>query len=66
MTVVLNNSVLKITEMELYDLTGRKVHQQTVNQSYGTVQLNDLAQGAYILKVYLDQGEVVTWRVVKN
>ena len=66
MTVVLNNSALKITEMELYDLTGRKVHQQTVNQSSGTLQLNELAQGAYILKVYLDQGEVVTWRVVKN
>jgi len=65
-TVVLNNSALKITEMELYDLTGRKVHQQTVNQSHGTLQLNGLAQGTYILKVYLDQGETVTWRVVKN
>jgi len=66
MTVVLNNATLKIVEMELYDLTGRKVHQQTVNQSQGTLKLNNLAQGTYILKVYLDQGEPVIWRVVKN
>jgi len=66
MTVVLNNSVLRIVEMELYDLTGRKVYQQTVNQSRGTLQMNDLAQGTYLLKVYLDQGDVVVQKVVKN
>ena len=64
--VVLNDAALKIVEMELYDLTGRKVHQQTVNQSHGTLQMNGLAQGTYILKLFLDQGEPVTWRVVKN
>jgi hypothetical protein len=52
--------------MERYDLTGRKVHQQTVKQSYGTLKMNELAQGTYILKVYLEQGEPVVWRVVKN
>jgi len=64
--IVLNNATLKIVEMELYDLIGRKVHQQTVNQSFGTLQLNELTSGTYILKVYLDQGEIVTWKVAKN
>jgi hypothetical protein len=66
MKIVLNNSAQKIVEMELYDLTGKKVHQQTVNQSYGTLQLNGLSQSTYILKLFLDNGEIVTWRVVKN
>jgi hypothetical protein len=66
MTVVLNNPALKIVEMELYDLTGKKVHQQTVNQSSGILNLNGVAQGVYILKAYLDQGEVVVWKVAKN
>jgi hypothetical protein len=66
MKVVLNDLTLKIVEMELYDYTGKKVHQQTVNQSSETLPMNDLATGAYILKVYLDQGDVVTWKVVKN
>jgi len=60
------NGELIINKVEIFDLAGRKVYQQTINQSYGTLKLNELAQGTYILKVYLDQGDVVTWRVVKN
>jgi len=52
--------------MELYDLFGKKVHQQTVNQSYGTLTMNELAQGVYILKVQLSQGDVAVRKVVKN
>jgi len=66
MTVALNNPAIKIVQMELYDLTNRKLHQQTVNQSYGTLRLNELAQGVYILKVYLDQGDMVIRKVVKQ
>jgi len=66
MTVTLNNSAVKIVQMEVYDLTNRKIYQQTVNQSYSTLRLNELAQGVYILKVYLDQGDVVIRKVVKQ
>ncbi|MCL2042075.1 MAG: T9SS type A sorting domain-containing protein [Bacteroidales bacterium] len=66
MTVTLNNPAVKIVAMELYDLFGKKVHQQTVNQSYGTLKMNELAQGVYILKVRLSLGEVVIRKVVKN
>jgi len=66
MMVVLNNANLKIVEMELYDLVGRKVQQQTVNQSYGTLQLDGVAQGTYLLKIFLDKGEPIVWKVVKN
>jgi len=66
MMVVTGNSAIKIVQMEVYDLTGRKVHNQTLNQSSGTLRLNNLDKGIYILKVRLDQEDVVIRKVVKN
>jgi len=66
MTVALNTPAVKIVAMELYDLFGKKVYQQTVNQSYGTLKMTELAQGVYILKVWLDQGDVVIRKVVRQ
>jgi hypothetical protein len=65
-TVATGNPAVKIVQMEVYDLTNRKVHQQAMNQSYGTLRLNELAQGIYILKVYLNQGDMVVRKVVKQ
>jgi len=53
-------------QMEVFDMTNRKVHQQTVNQSYGTLRMNELVQGVYILKVWLNNGDVVVRKVVRN
>ena len=33
--IVFNNPSFKIVEMELYNLVDKKIHQQTINQSYG-------------------------------
>ncbi|MCL2042065.1 MAG: T9SS type A sorting domain-containing protein [Bacteroidales bacterium] len=52
--------------MAVYDLFGKKVQQQTVNQSYSTLKMDELAQGVYILKVWLSQGEMVIRKVVKE
>ena len=66
MMVSLNNPAVKIVRMEVYDMTSRKVHQQIVNQSSDTLRLNELERGVYILKVYLDQGDMVVRKVVKQ
>jgi hypothetical protein len=66
MTVALDNPAVKIAEMELYDITNRKVHQQTVNQPYGILKLDKLAQGVYILKVYLDNKDVINRKIIKK
>ena len=66
MMVSLNNPAVKIVRMEVYDMTSRKVHQQIVNQSSDTLRLNELERGVYILKVYLDQGDMVIRKVVKQ
>jgi len=56
----------RIKNVEIFDVYGKKVYQKTINQFQDTLQLSELAQGTYILKVYLDQGDVITWKVVKN
>ena len=66
MTVTLSNPSIKIIDMELFDVYGKKVHQQTVNQSYGTLKLKGLNNGIYILKVHLNQGDMVIRKVVKK
>jgi len=66
MTVVLNNPAVKIVAMAVYDIYGKNVSLQTVNQSYSTLKMSELAQGVYILKVWLDQGDVVIRKVVKQ
>ncbi|MCL2511132.1 MAG: T9SS type A sorting domain-containing protein, partial [Bacteroidales bacterium] len=66
MMVSLNNPAVKIVRMEVYDMTSRKVHQQIVNQSFDTLRLNELERGVYILKVYLDQGDMLVRKVVKQ
>jgi len=66
MTVTTNNPAIKIVEMEIFDLFGKKIHQQTVSQSYGILQLNDLDKGVYILKVYLNQGDLIIRKIVKK
>jgi hypothetical protein len=59
-------NTVKIVRMEVYDLTNRKVHQQDVNQSYSTLKMNELAQGIYILKVWMDNGDMVVRKVIKE
>ena len=66
MTVKTNNPAVKIVEMEIFDVFGKKIYQQTVNQSYGTLKLNELDKGMYILNVYLNQGDLIIKKVVKR
>jgi HD superfamily phosphohydrolase len=66
MTVTLNNSAIKIVTMEIYDLTGRKVRQQTVNQSFGILKMNELENGVYVLKVGLENGDIINKRIIKK
>jgi hypothetical protein len=65
-TVTLNNPSAKILRMEFFDVFGKRVHQQVVNGYYSTLKLNDLDKGIYILKVYLNQGDVIVKKVVKQ
>jgi hypothetical protein len=60
------NYELGITGIEVYDVMGRKVHQQTINHSYSVLELDGLPQGIYILKVHLENGDVVNRKIIKQ
>jgi len=66
MTVTLNNTELKIKKIEVLNIYGKSVSLHPVNQFFGTLKMNDLANGIYILKVYLDNKDVVYRRIIKN
>jgi hypothetical protein len=59
MTVALNNSPIKILKMEVLDIYGKCVSLQTVNDFYTSLKMNKLVKCVYVLKVWLDNGEVV-------
>ena len=58
--VVANNQI--IDKIELYNVTGEKILNQTINSSQATIQTN-LPQGVYIVKAIVE-GEVYTAKIV--
>ena len=66
MTVTLNNTDVKIEKIEVLNIYGKSVSLHPVNQFFGTLKMNDLVKGIYILKVYLDNKDVVYRRIIKK
>ena len=62
--VSVNNTLIQDTV--LTTVQKNSLSSKTVNQSSGTLKMNELANGVYILKVWLDNGEVVVRKVVKR
>lgn len=61
-------SNVNYTEAEIYDLTGRVLIQQKIASLYGSVTLNvgDLAQGAYLVLLKDQQGNTGSKIFIKN
>jgi hypothetical protein len=71
MTVTINNPAVKIVEMEILDVFGSPVasvgtHSRASLQHTTTINISHLPNGIYILKIRLDQGDVVIRKVVKQ
>ena len=64
--VSVNSSTVTINKVEIYNLLGVAVKQQTVGKSTGTVSTDSMPDGIYVVKVYLSNGEVVVRRLVKQ
>ncbi len=52
----------KIKQMELYDISGRKLNEWKTAQS--TIRIDNLANGTYILKAELRSGEMIEQKLV--
>lgn len=51
---------------QLYDLQGRILKQNTINQTETQIDLNDLSSSIYMLQVYVDNKVLKTFKIVKN
>ena len=66
MTISTNNPKIKIIFMEVYDIYGKCLSLQTENHFYSTLKMNKLANMVYILKVFLDNEDVIIRKIVKQ
>lgn len=63
---VLNISYFKnITNVEVYNLLGQKMLQKTINESSGVLNMESLATGAYVVKIYAE-GQAQSIKVMKQ
>jgi len=51
---------------QLYDIQGRLIKQNTINQSETQVNLTDLNASLYILQLYADNKVLKTFKIIKN
>ena len=51
---------------QLYDIQGRILKQNTINQSETQINLTDLSSSIYILQVYLNNKVLKTFKILKK
>jgi len=51
---------------QLYDLQGRLLKQNTINQNETQIDLNDLSSSIYILQVYANNKILKTFKILKK
>jgi hypothetical protein len=51
---------------QLYDLQGRLLKQNTINQTETQIYLNDLSSSIYLLQVYSNNQILKTFKILKN
>ena len=51
---------------QLYDLQGRLLKQNTINQNETQIDLNDLSSSIYILQVYINNKILKTFKILKK
>jgi hypothetical protein len=69
MTVTINSPAVKIVQMEIYDITGRKTSPSpSTGEKFSEMKVDilRLPTEIYILKVRLNQGDMVVRKVVKK
>lgn len=62
---VKNNELLQVTNIEVYDVYGRKLLSHTAYRPHTTLDISHLQTGTYFVKITTDVGEVIK-KVVKQ
>jgi len=63
--ITITNSELRITHVEIFDVYGRKLFSQSVNElAYITMSVKHLLSGIYFVKIFAENKQIVTKRLV--
>lgn len=62
---VVKSTAKNIQNVEVYDLSGKLVNNFTTNNKEIRIKGNQLAKGVYVVKATLENGEVITQKIVK-
>ena len=62
----LRSSELPLAKVQVFDLFGKMLTEQDLNNLNGSVSLSGLASGVYVVKVFAENQTVVTRKVVKQ
>jgi len=65
-TVSIGSSKVSIDKVELYDIFGKLLIKQNFYKSNGTIPINKVPDGIYVIKIYLSNGDVENMKVVKQ
>lgn len=64
---VLNiNSVNDVDKVEIYSISGQKIHSQSFNSNERNIDMNSLPSGTYMVQILLTTGAVETFKVLKK
>ncbi len=66
--IVLALTNVELTDLSyvLYDINGRTIANALVNQAQTQIGMQNLAAGMYLLKVYQNNAELKTFKIIKN
>lgn len=66
MNYQLNNAVSNVKGVSVYNVAGQKISSEKVNNESGRLQLQQFAQGFYIVKFTLENGHSLTKKFILN
>ena len=66
LTIEISNSEVQLNQVEIMDLLGKVVKKEHFTGSTKTLNIGDLKNGIYMLRIHLNNGEIVNEKVVKN
>lgn len=65
-SITVTSSTSQILEITILDLNGKYVHQETLLNNIGHINVMNFSKGIYVVKITLDNGRVVTKKLVKR
>jgi len=66
LTLVVKNSEMKDCHYQLLDINGKQILNNTIENAETQIPMSRLLAGIYFLKVYNENKEVKTFKIIKN